>query len=168
MAAGVVSDPSEYRNCGHGEILGRTEARLIDVAGVLRGFDDGLATDPRDRYLAWIRQVAELRRIDQGIREIPWWRNAEDLSEIASPKAHPESTTFNNQKLEDDRTAIEMDDFMRLFERHSGHTIEDLRSPLRTPELVRGQMIVLSRLDVAIDHGLVASVHGRGDRRYVY
>lgn len=140
VAAGIVSDPSEHPHCGHGEIIGRRQARLVDVSAVLRGFDDGLASDPRDRYLAWIRQVAELRWNDQGIRELPWWKDAEDLNEIASPKRHPYATTFDDHRLEDDRVSLELGRFIRLFEKHSGHSIEDLGSPLRTPDVVEGRI----------------------------
>lgn len=140
VAAGIVSDPSEHPYCGHAEIIGGRKARLVDVSAVLRGFDDGLASDPRDRYLSWIRQVAELRWIEQGIRELPWWRDAEDLNEIASPARHPYATTFDDHRLEDDRVSIEFGRFIRLFEKHSGHLIEDLGSPLRTPELVEGRI----------------------------
>jgi REP element-mobilizing transposase RayT len=140
VAAGIVSDPSEHPYCGHGEIIGDRQARLVDASAVLRGFDDGLATDPRDRYLSWIRQVAELRWNERGIRELPWWRDAEDLSEIASPARHPVATTFDDHKLEDDRVSIEIGRFIRLFEHYSGHPIEELRSPLRTPDLVEGRI----------------------------
>jgi hypothetical protein len=140
VAAGIVSDPTEHRNCGHGEILGCVDARLIDLSAVLRGFDDGLAGNPRDRYLVWIRPVAELRWVEQGLRELPWWRGAEDLSEVASPKHHAEATTFDNRRLEDDRAEIELGLFISLYERHSGHTIENLRSPLRAPDLVQGRI----------------------------
>jgi len=172
VAAGIVSDPSRHRNSGHGEILGCAEARLIDRGVVLRGFDDGLAADPRDRYLSWIRRVAELRWIEQGIRELPWWRDAEDLNEIASPKHHPEATTFDNQKLEGDRVAIEVDHFIRLFEHHSGHAIEDLRSPLRTPSLVLGRIelttVAVSRYKLrSTDVALVIHKHAASLARWI-
>jgi hypothetical protein len=140
VAAGVVSDPSEHPHCGHAEIIGARKARLVDISAVLRGFDDGLATDPLDRYLSWIRQVAELRWNERGVRELPWWRGAEDLSEIASPTRHPYATTFDGQTLEDDRVSMEIGRFIRLFEQHSDHAIEDLGSPLRTPDLVEGRI----------------------------
>jgi len=140
VAAKVVTDPAAYRHCGHAEILGLTKPRLIDVHAVLRGFDDGLAGDPRDRYLSWIRQVADLRWIDQGIRELPWWKGADNLDEVASPQRHPESRTFDNRLIEDDRVGIQIEEFITLFEHHSGHTIEDLRSSLRRPMQVRARI----------------------------
>ena len=140
VAANIVSDPADYQRCGHSEVLGLEKPVLIDVPTVLRGFDDGLADNPRDRYLSWIRQVAELRWIEQGIRELPWWKSAENLDEIVSPATHPESRTFDDQVLEDERVEIDVDAFIRLFERHSGHAIEKLRSPLRHPQQVRARI----------------------------
>ena len=61
VAAGIVNDPAEYPHSGHIEILGRREPRLIDVPAVLVGFDDDLGPDARERYLAWVRAVAEAR-----------------------------------------------------------------------------------------------------------
>ena len=55
VEAKIVADPADYPHCGHAEILGIEESRFIDVPGVLRGFDDGLAGSQRDRYLSWIR-----------------------------------------------------------------------------------------------------------------
>ncbi len=140
VEAKIVTDPADYPHCGHTEILGLEESLLIDVPAVLRGFDDGLADNPRDRYLSWIRQVAELRWIDRGIRELPWWKSADNLDEIASPQAHPESKTFDNRSLEDDRVGLEIEDFIELFERHSGYVIKDLQSSLRRPMLVQARI----------------------------
>jgi REP element-mobilizing transposase RayT len=140
VAAGIVTDPSEHPHCGHAEIIGGREARLVDVSSVLRGFDDGLATDPRDRYRSWVRQVAELRWSEQGIRELPWWKDAEDLNEIASPTRHPDAVTHDDHRLEDYRVRVEIGRFIRLFELHSGHALDDLSSPLRTPDFVEGRI----------------------------
>jgi len=131
VEAKIVADPADYKHCGHAEILGLGEPILIDVPAVLRGFDDGIAGNPQDRYLYWIRQVAELRWIDRGIRDLPWWKDADNLDEVASPQRHPESRSFDNCPLEDYRVGIEIEDFSRLFEHHSGYTIEDIRSSLR-------------------------------------
>ena len=37
------------------------------------------------RPFAEYRNVAELRRIDQGLRELPWWKGARNLDEIVAP-----------------------------------------------------------------------------------
>jgi REP element-mobilizing transposase RayT len=140
VEAKIVADPADYPHCGHAEILGIEEPRLVDVRGVLRGFEDGLAGSQRERYLSWIRQVAELRWIDRGIRELPWWKDADNLDEIASPLRHPESRRFDNRPIEDDRVGMEVEDFTTLFEQHSGHTVEDLRSTLRRPLQVQARI----------------------------
>jgi REP element-mobilizing transposase RayT len=140
VAAKLVTDPAEYRQCGHAEILGLQEPRLVDVPAVLRGFDDGVSGKTRDNYLSWIRQVAELRWMDQGIRKLPWWNDADNLDEVASPKRHPESRSFDNQPLEYERVGVDLEDFIRYYEDHSGQTIEDLRSSLRRPTQVQARI----------------------------
>ena len=39
-----------------------------------------------------------------------------------------------------DRVGIEIEDFIRFFEDHSGHTLEDLPSPLRRPARVQARI----------------------------
>ena len=53
----IVADPADYPHCGHAEILGIEESRLVDVRGALRGFDDEWV--PRTHfhtyfYLTWV------------------------------------------------------------------------------------------------------------------
>ena len=148
VAAGIVNDPAEYPHSGHSEILGRREPRLIDVSAVLVGFDEGLGPDARGGYLAWVRAVAEARWFAQGVENLPWWKGASDEGEIASPDLHPGARTFDDRFLETDLRSLELGAFVARFERHSDHSIEDLASPLRSPDLIRGR-IELSMLAVA-------------------
>jgi len=140
VAAGIVSDPADYPHSGHTEILGHREPRLIDVAAVLTGFNDHLGGDSRKRYLDWVRAVAEARWLGQGIEDLPWWKGARDVDEIVEPGRHPQAMTFDGRSLEDDRSTLDLQDFVRLFELFSGHTIDDLASPLRSPGLIRGRI----------------------------
>jgi len=140
VEAKIVTDPADYEHCGHSEILGLSEPRLIDLPGVLRGFDVGLPGNARDRYLWWMRQVTELRWIDRGIRELPWWKDAENLDEIASPQRHPESRTFDDSQLEDDRVGLDVDALIHLFELNSEYTREDLRSTLHRKKQVQARI----------------------------
>jgi hypothetical protein len=39
-----------------------------------------------------------------------------------------------------DRVGIEIEDFIRFFEYHSGYMLEDLRSPLRRPALAQARI----------------------------
>lgn len=80
--------------------------------------------------------MAELRWLDQGIRELPWWKSADNLDDIASAQTHPESRTFDDRSFEKDRVGIEIEEFIRYFERHFDHMIQSLRSSLRGPMLV--------------------------------
>ena len=140
VAAGIVNDPAEYPHSGHIEILGRREPRLIDVPAVLIGFDGALGPDARERYLAWVRAVAEARWCKQGVENLPWWEGANDAEEIATVDRHPGARTFDDQTLEDDRPSLDPDDFGALFEQLSGHSMADMASPLRRPELIQGRI----------------------------
>ena len=140
VAAGIVDDPVDYPNSGHREIIGHRPPRLIDVPSVLVGFDDGLGSAARERYLAWVRAVAEARWFAQGLEGLPWWKGARDADEIVEQETHPEAKTFDGQSLENDRPSVAFADFVGLFEQFSEHSIVDLSSPLRTSELTRGRI----------------------------
>ena len=140
VEAEIVTDPSDYKQCGHSEILGLKESKLVDVPSVLRGFDDGVGENPLESYLSWIRQVAELRWIGEGIRDLPWWRDAENLDEVASPHRHREAKTLDNRPIDEDRVGIEIEDFIILFELHSGYAIRGLRTSLRQPDDVQARV----------------------------
>jgi REP element-mobilizing transposase RayT len=140
VAAGIVDDPVDYPNSGHREILGHRPPRLIDIPSVLVGFNEGPRPAARENYLTWIRAVAEAKWFADGLEELPWWKDARDADEIAELETHLQATTFNGESLDNDRPSIDLSDFAPLFERFSGHSIADLASPLRTPELTRGRV----------------------------
>lgn len=140
VAAGSVDDPVDYPNSGHREIIGRCPTRLINIPSVLAGFDDGIASDARERYLAWVQAVAEARWFAHGLRELPWWKNACDADEIVKPESHPEAKAFDGQSLEHDRPSVPLADFIVLFAQITGHSIAALSSPLRTSDLTQGRI----------------------------
>ena len=140
VAAGIVDDPVDYPNSGHREIVGHRPSRLIDISSVLAGFSEGPNSAGRENYLAWVRAVAEARWIAQGVDELPWWKEARTADEIVEHEKHPEATTFDGESLNNDRPSVDLSDFALLFERFSAHSIADLSSPLRTPNLTRGRI----------------------------
>jgi REP element-mobilizing transposase RayT len=140
VAAGIVEDPVDYPNSGHREIIGRRQPRLIDIPSVPVGFNEGPGSAGRDSYLAWVRAVAEARWLAQGLDELPWWKEARSADEIVEHETHPEATTFDGELLNHDRRSVDLADFTLLFERFSDHSIADLSSPLRTPDLTRGRI----------------------------
>ncbi len=140
VAAGVVGDPVDYPNSGHREIVGHRPPRLVDLSSVLVGFDDSLGHDARERYLAWVRAVAEARWFALGVEDLPWWKGARNADEIAGQENHPEATTFDGHSLEEDRLPVTLPVFAELFGQFSGHSIEELSSPLRTPALTEGRI----------------------------
>jgi REP element-mobilizing transposase RayT len=140
VAAGVVYDPVDYPNSGHREIVGHRPPRLIDISSVLAGFSEGPGSTAQERYLAWVRAVAEARWFAQGLEELPWWKGARDTTEIVDGKTHPEAKTFDGKSLEYERPSVSAANFANMFERFSGHSIADLSSPLRTSDLTRGRV----------------------------
>ena len=140
VSAGLVSDPVDYANSGHREIVGHRPTRLVDLPSVLIEFEDELGDGARNNYFKWIRNVAEAKWVDQGLEELPWWKSARDKDEIVAADEHPEAETYDGQTLNDDRIRCRLDEFVALFEQFTGHAIQDLASPLKTPILVEGRI----------------------------
>ena len=132
--------PGRLRESGHGEIIGHRPARLVDLPSVLIEFEDELGDGARENYFKWIRHVAEAKWLDQGLEELPWWKSARDKDEIAAADEHPEAETYDGQSLDDDRVRCGLDEFVELFELFTGHAIQDLASPFKTPALVEGRI----------------------------
>ena len=140
VAAAIVDDPTDYSQSGHREIIGHCPPRLVDVPSVLVGFDEGFVSDARESYLASVRAVAEAKWINQGLRELPWWKDARDVNEIVAPEDHPDATMFDGGTLDDNRPTVSIDKFVELFEETAGHSIVSLSSPLRTSDLTVGRV----------------------------
>ena len=148
VAAGVVSDPAKHPYSGHREVIGLCQPVLVDRSAVLRGF--GFQNDrysPRD-YLRWVRSVAEARLHDVGIKKLPWWTQAANVDEIAEARRHRHALTFDGRALDEQRTELELCEFVERFEEATGHVLDDLASRFRAPNLVRGR-IELTTLAIA-------------------
>lgn len=91
VTAGLVADPTEYPLSGHGELLGRRKARLIDVDGTLALFDTTRAAARRS-YLAAVKGDRQAEWVGEGPGRLPWWRRETDApieAEPAAPRLDP-------------------------------------------------------------------------------
>jgi len=100
VAAGMVCDPLDYAQSGHGEILGLREPCLCDVGEALLCFGEK-PDEARMIYQDWMRSVAEERWFRAGVRNLPWWRTVDD-DEQTLPKMHAPSHAedYSGQPLE--------------------------------------------------------------------
>lgn len=74
VAAGLTDDPAGYDWSGHAALIGRCTPRLVDVQAALRGFGE-FPGDPRAAYLEQVRNVAEMRWLNDDVRHLPWWQD---------------------------------------------------------------------------------------------
>ncbi|MBI5737922.1 MAG: transposase, partial [Mycolicibacterium neoaurum] len=73
VAAGTVSDPAAYRWSGHGELVRRTAASLVDadVTLALFGTQRGAA---RRAYVRMLRGERAAAWLGEAPGHLPWWR----------------------------------------------------------------------------------------------
>jgi hypothetical protein len=112
----------------------------FDDPSEAEGFVETARFAGRESYLAWIRAVAEARWLALGLEELPWWKEARTADEIVEHEKHPEATTFDGGSPNIERLSVDLVDFAPFFERFSDHSIADLSSPLRIPNLTRGRI----------------------------
>jgi hypothetical protein len=140
VAAGIVDDPMDYLQSGHREVLGRCSPRLVDVAAALAGFGCRTTQEGRRAYLEWMQAIVEAKGHEKKLRDLPWWARARHIDEIVGEEEHPHAITYDGLRLEDDRPALEIDEFVRRFEASSDLALDALSSNRRTKDLIRGRI----------------------------
>ncbi len=142
LAAGLVSDPAEYENSGHVEILGGRPPRLVDLRASLAVF--GIDCDvARHRYFGLVRNLAEVRRIRDGVRKLPWWRAAPNDHQIMTEEEAPlEATLFDGTDLPEMGRDLNVAAIVARFERYRGLGSDALASRRQTPKLTRERQLL--------------------------
>ncbi len=140
VSAGIVSDPADYRLSGHRELIGLCRPHVIDKRSALIGFDSLAGGDSACEYLKWVRSAAEAQWTQASVIELPWWKTARNVDEIADPGRHPAATLFDGRQLAEERLEIELSEFASRFEVFSSHALNDLASRFRKPNQIRGRI----------------------------
>ncbi len=86
VIAGVVSDPAKYALCGHGELIGKAPAGLIDGDGTLGLFADTMA-EARRVYLRTIKGSRKASWMGEEPGGLPWWQRERDAPLSGAPAA---------------------------------------------------------------------------------
>ncbi len=122
VAAGIVEDPLDYPQSGHGELLG-TAPRLCDVQAALAFFDEDLTT-ARSVYTNHVRAVTEARWLSTGVRRLPWWQTVQEDDETVPRNLAPRgSTNYLGQPLAPEQHARpELVDVLAMAEAELGLT----------------------------------------------
>jgi REP element-mobilizing transposase RayT len=141
VAAGVVEDPARFPYSGHREIIGACRPHVVDLHAVLREFGIVDSSDTVADYLNWVRSVAEAKWPDGDVSTLPWWSQANHVDEIADADRHPDATTFDGQRLAEERAVFDIDEFANRFQMASEYAIEDLASHLRSGAQIQGRIV---------------------------
>jgi REP element-mobilizing transposase RayT len=151
VAAGLASDPADYRLSGHREAIGCTPPKILDTPSLLELFDEEEPSMMRKAYLDWVRSVAEAKWIGQELRELPWWREAKDEEEIVPPSAHLPVETHDQRRLVEDRPPLDLSQIVRAFCEITGVDPIELRSRRKHGAIARARLdltaIAIGRFD---------------------
>ena len=135
VAAGVVTDPSNWEWSGHQVLIGRARARLIEVDQALRGFGE-TAGEARKSYQETVRAVAEARWLARGIRDLPWWADCEDMEEVASPTESEEVRRFDGSRLEKELPRLTVEAVAAAYARARNVSLDELQGRGKRPDVV--------------------------------
>jgi putative transposase len=100
VATGLVADPADYPLSGHGELLGRRKARLVDVDGALALFDTTRVA-ARRAYLGVVKGDREAEWVGEEPGKLPWWRQEPDApleAEPAAPRLDPLGRSLGSER----------------------------------------------------------------------
>ncbi|RLE26924.1 MAG: hypothetical protein DRJ61_17990 [Acidobacteria bacterium] len=149
VAAGLVTDPSDFPWCDHDALLGRKAPHLCDVGASLRGFGESPAV-ARNAYLLRIRAVAEERWMRAGVRDLPWWSEVTNDELFAEAGDHAGAEDYSGRSV--DSEPLEDTNLVQIAEHvcfGTSFTVLDLTGQSRSKELsaVRKEFASL-----AVDH----------------
>jgi len=98
VTAGLTDDPAKYRQSGHRALIGQTNPVLINTHAALGCFDQRSWAQARQRYLEYVRCVAEVKWLHNTLRTLPWWQTVKDDHQtVSEEEAPPEAQTFNDK-----------------------------------------------------------------------
>lgn len=140
VATGLVDDPSEYQLSGHREAIGNATSRVLDAPSLLELFEEEEPSKMRAAYLGWVRSVAEAKWIQQELRELPWWKDANDKEEIVGPNPDLPIETHDQRRLVEDRPSLALARVVRAFCDTTGVTLVDLRSRSKLGSISRARL----------------------------
>jgi putative transposase len=146
VTAGIVTDASRYRWCGHREVLGRAVGRrLVDVDETLLAFHPH-----RKNALAGYRSAISMTLGEEwrsaGPGRLPWWRIGRAQGDEGGPEIKVDQQRpriqmdgLSNAKV---RPRMELERFVELGAAACGVAPEDLSSSKRRPSVVEAREIL--------------------------
>ena len=139
VSAGIVGDPAKYRWSGHTEIIRRPRNPIVDVDEVLCLFGT-TRRSARAAYVRTLRAAAEEPWIGEDPGRLPWWRlGRPPKGEEEDPEVAVRKRREQERDREVDRPALSVDEYIQRGAAAAGVTVDDLRSRLRGPDVVRAR-----------------------------
>lgn len=134
VAARIVEDPAAYEWSGHAALIGIRPPVLVDRHAALRGFGE-TPKIAREIYLDQVRNVAEARWLDGGVRDLPWWENVPNDEQFADPAASIDGFDHRGEPVRIPPTRrLNLTEALALVCDATGITEDELRGRSRSAE----------------------------------
>lgn len=139
IAAGVVSDPADYRWSGHRELIGEDPARLVDVERVLAMYGER-RDEARAAYVRSLHGEAESEWIGESPGRLPWWPRRPDRE--LEPAPLPAWVDERGEPSVGLRRRLDPHRFLELACRLAEADPIELAGERRFPEIVRQRELI--------------------------
>ena len=137
VRAGLVEEPADHRWCGHGAMLGRRKARLVDVDDALLAFGE-TRREARRAYRWAIRAALAEDGADIELARQPWWSRDGELRGREGV-AHIDEL---GRPTGPERVRLAAEEFVHLCSEVLGVPVEDLQSRRRGEGVTRARELL--------------------------
>lgn len=142
VSAGIVGDPAKYRWSGHREVVRPLKNPIVDVDEVLRLFGTTRRA-ARAAYVRTLKAAVDEPWIGEDPGWLPWWRlGRPPKAEEEDPEVAVGGKREQERAGEVDRPTLSADEYIQRGVAAAGVTVDDLRSRLRGPNVVRAREIL--------------------------
>jgi len=142
VSAGVVSDPVDYRWCGHREIVQRAKLPIVAVDEVLRLFGSTRRT-ARARYVRALKGAVNEEWIGESPGRLPWWRlGRPPRGEDEDPEIAVRERRRWEREGPEWRPRLSAPEMVVRGALELGVDLESLRSRGRSPDVVRARELL--------------------------
>ncbi len=142
VSAGITGDPAKYRWSGHRELIRPVKNPIVDVDEVLSLF----GTTRRSARAAYVRRLNAAAKepwIGETPGRLPWWRlGRPPKAEEEDPEAAVRKKRQQRRSAAAHRPTLPADEYIRRGASAAGVTVDELRSRLRSPGVVRAREIL--------------------------
>ena len=134
VKAGLVEDPAHYRWSGHGELLGRRRAPLLDADETLSIYGES-RREARRIYARTLRGEGDREWLGEDPGKLPWWRGPREQDDRIEPSHQGPFVDYLGRSTEPVPPDVSAEAFLEAASGALGVQLTELASRGKSHEL---------------------------------